>query len=441
MHTADAKPAGGWGPVAAVLPAFVLTRLAVFFAATSATDSQIYYQYALAAREVSVAHLYRAHDAEYPQLAVVFSMAVSHLADALPTGSERLISARPGAPTDVGLGRFQVAFGLTIGLIDLSLLLLIARLGGSLEPNDPQTRTWRSGLYVAGTAALGPILLDRLDLVVGAAALVAVVALGRGRPALAYALLAAGAAFKVVPAVLLPVFVVAAAVRGGRFWRALVLESVVALLIFALWPVAAVLFAGGERAFVYTQYHGERGLELGAAAAAPVLLVSDPDVGYAFGGYVVRGPTADAVARAAPAVTLVGLGLAVFVAGRAIRRAPVSGRTPVVASGCVLVWLAFLLTNKVGSPQYLLWLAPLVPLLPLRTRAERTWGVAFVVAGVLATLVYPYLWPQVHGRPVPGRDESWTGPTAFGFALMFARWGVVAVLTGRLAVRLWRTGS
>ena len=75
---------------------------------------------------------------------------------------------------------------------------------------------------------------------------------------------------------------------------------------------------------------------------------------------------------------------ALLVEGRAIRRAPVSGRTPVVASGCVLVWLAFLLTNKVGSPQYLLWLAPLVPLLPLRTRAERTWGVAFVVAGVLA---------------------------------------------------------
>lgn len=441
MSTATEPASGGWGPVWAVLPAFVLTRLAVFFAATSATDSQIYYAYALAAREHSVAYLYQQHDAEYPQLAVVFSMGVSHLADALPNGAEKLISARPGAPTDIGLGRFQVAFGLTIGLIDLGLLLLLARLSHDLEPNDARTQTWRLGLYVAGTAALGPILLDRLDLVVGAAALGAVAALGSGRPWLAYTLLTAGAAFKVVPAVLLPAFVIGAAVRGERFWPRLAREAIVAVGIFALWPLGAVLLGGGERAFVYTQYHSERGLELGAALAAPALLAGERDVGYAFGGYVVRGATADAVARAAPVLTLVGLALALPVVLRAIRRAAPANRVEAVASGCVLLWLVFLLTNKVGSPQYLLWLAPLVPLLALRAPAERKWGVAFVVAGVLATLVYPYLWPQVHGAPVSGRADAWTGPTAFGFALVLARWGVVAVLTGVLAVRLWRTGA
>lgn len=441
MHTADARSGGAWGPVAAVLPAFVLTRLAVFLAATSATDSQVYYQYALAARDTSVAHLFRSYDVEYPQLAVAFAVGVSRLADALPDGSEKLISARPGAPADVGLGRFQVALGLTLGAIDLGLLLLVARAGVTLEPNDRRTRTWRLGLYVAGTAALGPILLDRLDLVVGAAALLALVALGAGRAVLAYALLTAGAAFKVVPAALLPVFVIAAAAQRERFWPAFAREAVIAAVVFAQWPMAAVSFGGGDRAFVYTTYHADRGLELGSAYAAPVLLASEPDVGYAFGGYVVRGPLADAVARAAPGVALTALALAVLVAGRAIRRAPTTGRAEVVAGGCVLVWLVFLLTNKVGSPQYLLWLAPLVPLLPLRTRGERAWGVAFVAAGLLATLTYPYLWPQVHGAPLPGRAEAWSGPTAFGFALMFARWGAVAALTGWLAVRLWRGGG
>lgn len=440
MHTADARSGGAWGPVAAVLPAFVLTRLAIFLAATSATDSQVYYQYALAARETSVGHLFRSYDVEYPQLAIVFAVGVTHLADALPAGSERLISARPGAHADVGLGRFQVALGQTLGAIDLGLLLLLARIGSTLEPNDRRTRTWRLGLYVASTAALGPILLDRLDLVVGAAALLAMWALGAGRPVLAYALLTAGAAFKVVPAVLLPAFVIAAAARRERFWPSLLQESVIAAVIFAQWPMAAVAFGGGDRAFVYTKYHADRGLELGSAYAAPVLMTSEPDVGYAFGGYVVRGPLADAVARAAPIIALTALALSMLVAGRAIRRATAANRTEVTAGGCVLVWLAFLLTNKVGSPQYLLWLSPLVPLLALRTRGERAWGVAFVIAGLLATLTYPYLWPQVHGAPLQDRAEAWSGPTTFGFVLMFARWGIVAALTGWLAVRLWRDG-
>src|SRR5262249_7341763 len=148
------------------------------------------------------------------------------LADALPAGAERIIAARPGAPADVGLARFQVALGLTLGAVDLGLLLLIARLGRELVPDDRTTRTWGLGLYVAATAALGPILYDRLDLVVGATAVCAVVALAVSRPGVAYAVLTAGAAFKLVPVLLLPVFVPAAAVRrGGPFPAAVAREA------------------------------------------------------------------------------------------------------------------------------------------------------------------------------------------------------------------------
>jgi hypothetical protein len=443
MQTAGAKLTegltGAWGPLATVLPAFVLTRLAIFLAATWATDARVYYRYGLGAREASVGYVFRAHDVEYPQLAVLFSAGVTRLADALPPGAERLISARPGVPSDSGLARFQVALGLVLVAIDLGLLLLVARHGRDLQPNDRGAQTWRLGLYVAGTAALGPILYDRLDLVVGAVALVAV---GARRPCLSYALLAAGAAFKVVPVLLVPLFITAAAARrGGRFPPALAREAGAAILIVAAWPVAAVLFGGGDRAFVYTKYHGDRGLELGSVYAAPVLTAPDASVGFAFGGHVVRGPTADAVAGAAPVAVLVALALSLAVAGRAILRAAGTDRVSVLAGGCVLVWLAFILTNKVGSPQYLLWVAPLVPLLPLRARAERAWGVAFVTAGVLATLTYPYLWHALLGAPLPDRAEAWVGPNALGFAILIARWGLAATLTGWLAAHLWRTGS
>lgn len=423
-----------WGPLAVVLPIFVLTRLAIFLAATSATDSQVYYQYGVAARAASVGALFRAYDVEYPQLAVLFSAGVSWLADQLPPGAERLIAARPGAPADVGLARFQVALGLTLAIIDLALLLLVARFARRADPDDRQTQLWRLGIYVAGTAALGTILYDRLDLVIGAVAVAAVAACGAQRSALGYVLLAVGAAFKLVTVVLAPVVVLAAR-RGVKR------EAILALGIFALWPVLIVLFGGGDRAFIFLKYHAERGPELGSVYAAPLLLLADVRVGYAFGGYEVQGPAADAVARAAPGITLAALVAALLVAGRAIRRVAPAERVRMTLSGAVLVWLAFILANKVGSPQYLLWLAPLVPLLPMRTRTERGWAVGFVSAGLLATLTYPYLWPAVHGAPVPGQPGTWAGPTTLGFALLLTRWGTLVVLTVWLAARLWQDGS
>jgi hypothetical protein len=432
----QANPANRWRPVVAVLPVFVLTRLVIFLAVTSATDSQVYYQYGVAARVSSVGDLYRSYDAEYPQLAVVFAAGVGVVADALPPGAERVIGFRRSLPPDVGTARFQVALGLVLGAIDIGVLLLIAGFARKANPGDERTQTWRLWLYVAGTAALGPILYDRLDLVVGALAFFAVLAVSFGRSLLAYVLLTAGVGFKLVPAVLLPVFVLSAAARSEKFWPAFLREVIRATVVFAAWPVLAYCFGGGDRAFAYVKYHAARGPELGSVYAAPLLLSPDASVGYEFGGYAVLGPTADTVAKVSPFLSLAFVGIAILVAGYAIRKCPRAEQSSLLAAGCVLVWFAFILTNKVGSPQYLLWIAPLVPLLPLRTKADRAWVIGTVIAGVLATLTYPYLWPQVHGAKVSDQPETWAGPTPFGFALLFARWAVIAVLTVWLTARL-----
>ena len=246
-------------PLAVVLPAFLLTRAAIFFAATSATDSIVYHQYGVAARVASVAELFRKHDAEYPQLAVAFSAGIGWIADRLPDCAERIIAARKSKPPDIGTARFQVALGLVLFVLDLATLLLLAHF---TRNDDPRERTWRLGLYVAITAALGPILYDRLDLVLGATALVCARALRRGWPVASYAVLALGAAFKIVPVLLVPVFVLAAATSSAgaaRFWPALWRHSAYAGAILVAWPVLAYAFGGGDRAFVFLQYHSGRG--------------------------------------------------------------------------------------------------------------------------------------------------------------------------------------
>ena len=105
-----------------------------------------------------------------------------------------------------------------------------------------------------------------------------------------------------------------------------------------------------------------------------------------------------------------------------------------LAAGCTLVWLVFILTGKVGSPQYLLWLAPLVPLGLLRSKWDYRAAVIFVAACLLATLTYPYLWTNVHGPSVT--EGTWAGPNVLGYALLFARWVPLAAYAIWLYVRL-----
>jgi hypothetical protein len=432
----------GWRPVVALLPVFLATRLFIFFALTSATDYQVYYLYGQTARNGSLAALYKAHNIEYPQLAVCFGSGVDWIADRLPDGVERLISARPNPVPSVGAARYQVALGLVLFAIDTALFFFVAWLARQLDPDNRVLQMWRLGLYVAATTALAPVLYDRLDLIVGASALLALVALGRGWSVGAYAVLTLGVGFKLVPAVLLPVFVVGAAAQGGgRFWRNFVREGIIASLIFATWPLLTYQFGGEDRAFCFMQYHTKRGVEVGSLYAAPLLLGHDATVGYTYSSYGVQGTTADAVAKASPLVVLLALTLAFLVVVRAVRRAPAEERISVIAASCVLVWLAFILTNKVGSPQYFLWLAPIVPLMPLRSPELRRWGVWFCVAALLATLVYPYLWVNVFGAPVSGTTDTWAGPNAVGFVVLFLRWAAAVVITLWLAVRLWNVES
>jgi hypothetical protein len=257
---------------------------------------------------------------------------------------------------------------------------------------------------------------------------------------LAYAVLTVGVGFKLVPLLLIPVFVLDAAFqRSNNFWRAVIRESAIALLVLSTWPLLTYVFGGGDRSFVYLEYHAERAPDITSVYAGPLFLGWNVDVTYAYTCLTIRGEMADTVGRLSPYVVLVALGLAILVFTRAVRRNVAQNRLSLLASGCVLVWLAFILTNKVGSPQYLLWIAPLVPLLPRQSTSDRRWPIGFVLAGSVGTAMYPFLFPSLVGDPT--EDFVWPGPNTLGLVLLFARWSIIGVLTVWLAVRLWKTGS
>ena len=198
----------------------------------------------------------------------------------------------------------------------------------------------------------------------------AVVAMAQGRPGWSGALLAAAVNVKIVPLLLLPLFVTAAWSRLGRFVAAFV-------AVFAIGFVPAFLGAGPvmiKNVFFYPGYAGEWGI--------PALLL---EIARTFRQHA---PSIVPVARfyAFSAGKLVAVGaiavtcLAVWWCSR-----PIPARQ--LAAGVPLVLLLLLFLTAGFGVQYLLWPLPLLPLLISRKAY-------FVVAGIVsAWLFYTYtIW-------------------------------------------------
>ena len=208
-------------------------------------------------------------------------------------------------------------------------------------------------------------------------------AFARGRAALSGVLIGLGAAAKIYPLLLLlPLLLVGLRRRDrGPAPR----TALAALLTWAVVnvPVALAYPTGWTEFFRLNQ-------------ARP----ADPDslwyIVSAFTGWA--GPDGELAAGQAPTVlnAAVVILFAAACAGVAVlaRRAP---RPPRVASLAFLVVAAFLLVNKVWSPQYSLWLVPLAVLALPRSRLLLAWMT--LDALVWVPRMFYYVGPAARGLP------------------------------------------
>jgi hypothetical protein len=457
---------------AALLITFLLTRI-LFVLITTAGEYRLFKSYGDDVRRESIPDLYANRDIEYPQLAVGFGAVVGWVADHSPGGLKHIVRLRPNKleepyteetaeQHDVD-DQYEAALAVVLLVFDAWCLWLVFAIARRVYPDEaPWRRAGRLFLYGMFTGFCGLILFDRQDLLVAFAALVAMWFLAAGRPRFGYAVLALGAAYKLVPILLLPVWVIAAAtVLAGprpsfaRWLRFIVVEALIAGTILAVWPILTYTHGGGERGFLYLTWHSKRGLQLEAPAAFPVLLVDDSvEFGASYGSFNLRGERPDRVAKwmglMMPLTALACVGLAFQGFTRPLPPTPSPKRgggefpalMPFVIQMSVLLWLAFITFNKVGSPQYLLWIAPLIPLLPLRTRSEFGWLLLMLVAFIANMLIYPCRYkPDLVGDILYEDPRTWRGPTAFGVVLLGIK--SVSLFVGCLwfAAIAWRSSS
>jgi uncharacterized membrane protein len=236
--------------------------------------------------------------------------------------------------------------------------------------------------YVALAPVLvGSLILSRFDLWPSLLVVAALAALLADRHRLGWALLGAAVAAKVWPLVVVPIALVWS-IRRGR--AASVLAGVI-VVVAAFLPFV-VLSPGG----VWDSVSGQasRPLQIESLGAAFLTTFGHPQVVTTHGSQNVAGHGGvGGVSAAFGAVAVAALWIA-FARGPATRE-----RVVRYSAAAVVAFVAF---GKVLSPQYLLWLIPLVPLV----RGAR--GVAatllLTVACVLTQVWFPFrYWQYVNG--------------------------------------------
>ncbi|KNC19717.1 hypothetical protein AC792_04910 [Arthrobacter sp. RIT-PI-e] len=245
--------------------------------------------------------------------------------------------------------------------------------------------------WLVATALLGPVAVGRVDGLTAPLVLAALLIVA-ARPFVASLVLSAATWIKVWPAA-----VVLAALVVVRSGRARILAAGAALTA----GIAVVVAVSGDirnlTGFLTAQ--GARGMQLEAPLSTPGVwqAISGTAGAYFFedqeiNTMEVRGALSGVVGDLMnPLLALTVLLVAGFLALALHRGAPAG---PLLAAGSLALVSTLVVFNKVGSPQFMLWITAVIAAGPVLDRAAawRYPAVAMLITAGLTTLVYPVLY-------------------------------------------------
>ncbi len=352
------------GVVALVVFAVAWVLLHVgFYTHKQVIDTPIYQRYGNAITHGQVP--YRDFAVEYPPGALpVF---------ALPGFAEA------GEAQDVTPG-FRQTFETLMwicGAVALLGMVLVLR-----ATRAPPGRVWAALAFAAlAPLALGSVVLSRFDLWPAAVVVLALAALVLGRWRLGSALIGLGIAVKLYPGVLLPLAIVCAWRRGGRRAALVSLAWTAGVAAVVFLPFVAVAPGG-----IWDSLSGQlsRPLQIESVGSAALLAVHHAfgaglTVATSHGSQNLSGIGPDALAAT---VTVVQVAFLVWV-WVAFARGRL-GLLPAAAAALA----GFIAFGKVLSPQFLIWLIAVVPLVPGRRGVKAM--VLLAAALVLTQVWFPF---------------------------------------------------
>ncbi|MER5751170.1 glycosyltransferase 87 family protein [Streptomyces sp. NPDC002088] len=301
---------------------------------------------------------------------------------------------------------YATAFFVLAFLADLAVLLLLLYAG--VRPGRSLRGAW---MWVAGAALLGPTVYARYDVMVTAVAVAALLA-GARHPRVMGALAGFGALLKVWPVLLL-----VGAVRR-RAWGAAAATVAAVAALFAL---------AMPGAFAFLTFQSNRGTEVESLGALVFHVARqfgwNGEVLLNYGSVEFLGPYVNVVSTAALTLTGAAFGWLLLWRLMATRFLPHT-----LADAAFVAVLAFTVTSRVISPQYLVWLVGIAAVCLCYRGSRMRTAAGLVLAATFVTVLEFPLWFS----HVVASDPR-------GITLLFVRNGLLVAATLTAAVQLWRS--
>ena len=330
-----------------------------------------------------------------------------------------LAAFAPPAIASDSPGEYARAFAWLMRLFGIVLIVAVAvalrALGASLG-----RRAGGLALVALSPLLLGRLPLQRFDLLPAALSALAVALLLTRRDRLAFAALALGAGTKLYPAVLLPIFVAWVWQHSGRRRAVACLVVFAAVLAAMILPFAVLAPDGLGDAFTQQADRPLHRESTGAAALLALHHVAGLDLHTvrSHGSTNFSGDLPDLLASLGVIAQLAVLAAIWLIAARS----RLSGEQ--LVRWCAAAVVAFVVLGKVLSPQFLIWLLALVPLVAGRRGII---AAALLATALVATQAY-----------FPRRYLAFADLAAAPSWLVVARDALLLIL---LAVLLWKARS
>ncbi|MDQ0799054.1 glycosyltransferase family 87 protein [Arthrobacter sp. SLBN-112] len=291
-----------------------------------------------------------------------------------------------------GPGLYLLAWFLIITALNAVGLLYLTR--GPRTVTGVAPAWW----WLFFTVFMGYLSFARVEGITAPIVLIALLYVAE-RPVVAGVLLSIATWIKVWPAAVLVPIVIAS---HKRVQVVLTGAAVTAVVCLGTW-----LTGGLPHIMDFLTNQGERGMQLEATFSTPWVWLSVFHIAgskmadnTAINSTEVYGPGADVAAfLMQPLLILAALGAAILLV-RALRRG--AEREELFLEGALMMVTAFIVFNKVGSPQFIIWLAPVI--IAGLTHDWERWKVpAALLMGIAMTtfVIYPLFYtPLIHAHPV-----------------------------------------
>lgn len=292
----------------------------------------------------------------------------------------------------INLVSYEISWLVLVFALNTAAVLLMVR---PATNGNLWSGTYASWTFISALLLLGPVAVSRIDSVSASLAIFGLVAINRNSTGIAAAFFTIAGWIKIWPMALFAALVTA--------FKEKIQVVVVATLISAS-IIGIGLLAGGTKVFSFITQQQDRGIQIESVMATPWMWLAKFGSASIFFDDVVltnqvSGPLVEELASVSNYILFAALAITAFLAVRAVRAG--RDRNQVFVLAGLTGVLDLIVFNKVGSPQFMIWVAVALVALVYFGVQKSIVALAMGAAILLLTqFVYPIFYVELLGLQV-----------------------------------------